>query len=90
LVEDLTHCNRSNAIQEFAQSQKPNNTEDTNNGPLEATHNHMGIQLVKLNETIGKILEVKCIPKMLKNHAKGSSSRKMAHAHESWPKKIQG
>jgi hypothetical protein len=27
---------------------------------------------------------------MLKNHAKRSPSTKMGHAHESWPKRIQG
>jgi hypothetical protein len=43
----------------------------------------MGTQLVKLNETIDRILEIKCIPKMLKNHARNSPSKKMGHAHES-------
>jgi hypothetical protein len=42
----------------------------------------MGIQLVKLNEVAGKILEVKSILKMLKSHARRSPCRKMGHAHE--------
>ncbi len=39
---------------------------------LEVTHGNMGIQLVKLNETISRIFEVKCISKMLKIHARKS------------------
>jgi hypothetical protein len=82
-MKNLTHCNRSNTTSELGQSQKPNSTKDISNGPSEATHDHMGTQLVKLNEAIGTILEVKCIPKMLKIHAKKSPSKKMGHAHES-------
>jgi hypothetical protein len=43
----------------------------------------MGIQLMKLNEAVDKIFKVKCILKMLKNHAKRSPCGKMAHADES-------
>jgi U3 small nucleolar ribonucleoprotein component len=32
----------------------------------------MGIQLMKLNETIGRIIRVRIIPKMFKNHARRS------------------
>jgi len=66
LVEDFAHYNRFDAIRSFGQNQKPNDTKDTSNGPWEATHGHMGIQLVNLNEIANKILRVKCISKMLK------------------------
>jgi hypothetical protein len=36
------------------------------------THNNMGTSLVKLNEIVGKILKVKNVSKMFKNHAKRS------------------
>jgi len=42
----------------------------------------MGMQLVKLNEAIGKIFKVKNILKMFKNHVKRFVYRKMGHAHE--------
>jgi hypothetical protein len=43
----------------------------------------MGIQLVKLNETAGKIVKVRNIPKMFKNHARRSPCGKMGKMHES-------
>jgi hypothetical protein len=46
------------------------------------THGNMGTQLMKLNETIGRIVTVINIPKMFKNHAKRSSCGKMGQAHE--------
>ncbi len=53
------------------------------------TRANMGMKLVKLNETIGKILKVKNILKMFKNHARRFVYGKMGHAHESWTNKIQ-
>jgi hypothetical protein len=52
------------------------------NGPWETTHGNMGIQLKKLNEVVSKILRVKSISKMLKNHAKKSPYKKMGHVYE--------
>jgi hypothetical protein len=45
-------------------------------------HGNMGIQLVKLNETIGRIFKVKNIPKMLENHVRKPLCKKMGHVHE--------
>jgi hypothetical protein len=50
----------------------------------------MGTQLLKLNEIVGRILEVKNIPKMFKNHARRSPCGNRGQVHESYPKKIQG
>jgi len=47
------------------------------------THGNMGTQLMKLNEIVGKIVEVGNISKMLKNHARKSPCGKMGQAHES-------
>lgn len=82
MIEDLSKCKWSNANQRLGQSQKHNGTKDMSNGPWEATHANMGMQLVKLNEAIGKIFKVKNILKMFKNHVKRFVYRKMGHAHE--------
>jgi len=47
-IEDLTHCNGFDAIRKLGQRQKLNGTKDTNNGPWEMTHCHIGTQLVEL------------------------------------------
>ncbi len=52
-------------------------------------NNHMGTQLMKLNETTNSILEVKRISKMFKNHAWQIASWQIRHVQESWPKRIQ-
>jgi hypothetical protein len=44
------------------------------------THGNMGTQLVKLNGIVNKMLEVKSIPKMFKNHAKKYPYKRMGHA----------
>jgi hypothetical protein len=53
-----------------------------NNGPWEATHDNTRTQLDKLNEDVSKILRVKNISKILKNHTKRYPYRKMGHVHE--------
>jgi hypothetical protein len=54
----------------FTQSQTPISPKSSRHKPKDAIDDHMGTQLIELNETIYWILRVKKISKMFKDHAK--------------------
>jgi hypothetical protein len=64
------HNNGSNASTRFNQSQKPNNTKNSNNGPWDKTCNDIGVHLEKLWKLLAKSSRSKSFHKCSKTISK--------------------
>jgi hypothetical protein len=65
------------ATKKLGQNQKSINPKNSSHRLKYEVDNHMGTQLVKLNEAIHLILMVKRFLKMLEDHARRTTSRQM-------------
>jgi len=76
------------AIKGFARNPKSTSTKNPSHRPRDVMNNHMGTQLVKLNETTNKIFKIKWISKILEYHAKWTTTQEVTRVHEYQPKRI--
>jgi hypothetical protein len=73
------------ATKKLGQNQKSINLRNSSHRLKYEVDNHMGTQLVELNETIRLILVVKRFLKMLEDHARRTTSRQMKQAQKCQP-----
>ncbi len=73
------------ATKKLGQNQKSINPKNSSHRLKYEVDNHMGTQLVELNETIRLILVVKRFLKMLEDHARRTTSRQMKQAQKCQP-----